>query len=80
MAVDAPVVGWALALYEARLLHPVDHACPPARAEQDPAGELVHPQSVLCLIKVDEGVVRAQRDLPLRRAIGRRFDASVMSA
>ena len=57
MDVNAPVVGWALALYEARLLHPVDHACQPDPAEQDPAGELVHPQSVLCLIDVDEGVV-----------------------
>ena len=32
-------------------------------------------RSVLCLIEVDEGVVPAQRDLALRRAIGRRFNA-----
>ena len=76
LRIDAPVVGSALALRApASSIRSITRARP-ALADRGPAGELGHPQSALCLIEVDKGVVPAQRDLALRRGMGRRFDAA----
>ena len=47
---------------EAGLFHPVDDAGEAALAVEDPLGELVHAQTVGCLLEVDEDVVPAQRE------------------
>jgi hypothetical protein len=58
----AAVVLQADAPNEAGFLHPVDDTGEAALAVQDPLGELVHAQTVGCLLEVDERVVRAQWD------------------